>query len=59
MSSRWQYLTVDVKPKTWGGHDPKVLQEHLTRQGLLGWELVQAINHGAMHPVILVFKKES
>ena len=59
MSTRWQYLTVEVKPKTWGGFDPKQVQEHLSRQGALGWELVQAINSGYMHPTLLIFKKEA
>ena len=59
MSKRWQYLTVEVKPKTWGGHDPGVVQDHLTRQGLLGWELVSAVTSGAMYPLILMFKKEN
>lgn len=59
MSKRWQYLTVEVKPKTWGGHDATLVQDHLTRQGAMGWELVNAVSAGYMHPLLLLFKKES
>lgn len=59
MSTRWQYQTIEVRPKTFGGFDPKVVQDILARQGLQGWELVQAINSGAIHPLLLIFKKES
>lgn len=59
MNTRWQYQTLEVKNKTWGGHDPKVIQDVLSREGLKGWELVQAINGGTMYPLLLIFKKES
>ena len=59
MSSRWQYLTVEVKPKTWGGFDPKVLQDTLTREGLKGWELVQTVAATGLQPMLLIFKKEA
>lgn len=57
MSMRWQYQTIEVKPRTFGGFDAKLVQEQLVRQGVQGWELVQAINSGALHPLLLVFKK--
>jgi len=59
VSKRWQYLTVEVKPKTFGGHDASVVQDHLNRQGQLGWELVNSVNNGAMYPLILLFKREN
>lgn len=59
MSSRWQYQTLEVKPKTFGGFDAKVVQDHLARQGVLGWELVQAVSPGQMYPMLLLFKKEA
>ena len=57
MSKRWQYVTVEVKP-TWRGLDATKIQEQLNRHGQLGWELVNAIYPGTMHPVMLFFKKE-
>lgn len=57
MSSRWQYQTIEVKPKTFGGFDPKVVQEHLTREGLKGWELVQAVIGNGLQPMLLPLKK--
>lgn len=59
MSDRWHYQTIEVKPRTFGGFDQKVVQDHLARQGLQGWEFVQAINSGAMYPLLLVFRKEA
>ena len=59
MSTRWQYQTLEIKPKTFGGYDSKVVQEHLTREGHKGWELVQAVNGDGMYPLLLIFKKES
>ena len=59
MSTRWQYNTVEVKPKTWGGYDPKLLQDTLTREGIKGWELVQIVNPSGLQPMLLIFKKEA
>ena len=59
MSKRWQYLTVEVKPKTWRGFDPNAVQEQLNRQGSLGWELVQATTTSYYFPMLLLFKKEA
>lgn len=58
MSTRWQYNIVEIKPKAWGGHDPKVLQDTLAREGLKGWELVQTITVSVLQPMLLIFKKE-
>lgn len=59
MSTRWQYHTVEVKPKIWGGFDPEVLQQHLSREGVKGWEFVQAISSSGLQPMVLIFKKEA
>lgn len=58
MSTRWQYHTVEIKHRLWGGYDPKVLQDTLTHEGLKGWELAQAPNGGGTAPMLLIYKKE-
>ncbi|WP_313458235.1 DUF4177 domain-containing protein [Stenotrophomonas sp.] len=57
MSKRWSYQTVEVKP-TWTGLRTEDIQTELTRQGLLGWELVNVVQPPAMGKAILIFKKE-
>ena len=59
MSTRRQYNTIEVKPKTWGGYDPKVLQDTLTREGIKGWELAQIVSASGLQPMLLIFKKEA
>jgi hypothetical protein len=59
MSTRWQYQTLEIKPKTFGGFDAAKVQEQLARQGALGWELVQAVTSGQMYPMLLLFKREA
>jgi hypothetical protein len=57
MSRRWSYLTVEVKP-TWTGLRADVIQAELSKQGLLGWELVNLVIGNGMRPAMLVFKRE-
>ncbi|AWH52705.1 hypothetical protein C1924_05705 [Stenotrophomonas sp. ESTM1D_MKCIP4_1] len=58
MSKRWSYLTVEVKPSWMGVHQPEEVQAELSRQGQLGWELVNIIIPAPMRPAMLIFKKE-
>jgi len=60
MSKRWQYLTVEIKPGFFLSRpNPKAIQEELTRQGNLGWELMNIIVGQPLTPALLVFKKEA
>ncbi|HIE1101854.1 MULTISPECIES: DUF4177 domain-containing protein [Stenotrophomonas] len=58
MSTRWSYQTIEVKTSMMGLHKAEDIQSELTRQGLLGWELVNIIIPAPMRPAMLVFKKE-
>lgn len=58
MSKRWSYLTVEVKTTMMGLQKTDDIQAELSRQGLLGWELVNIIIPAPMRPALLVFKKE-
>lgn len=57
MSQRWQYQVVQVKLGMMGGLKHDALQELLTRQGQLGWELVQIVSPGPMQELAAVFKR--
>lgn len=59
MSTRWNYQVVEFKLKTFGGLDPKALQEELNRQGSLGWELVNTVVPAAYYGLTLIFKREA
>lgn len=58
MSKRWEYLTIQLKPSTWGFIKPEQVQEELTRQGRQGWELVSFAAPGIGLEPLLVFKRE-
>lgn len=59
MSKRWQYLTIEMSPSMMkGGPHPEKVQAELTKQGNLGWELVNMVHYGSMSPALLIFKKE-
>ncbi|AWH24645.1 DUF4177 domain-containing protein [Stenotrophomonas sp. YAU14D1_LEIMI4_1] len=58
MSKRWSYQTIEVKTSLMGVLKAEDIQNELTRQGLLGWELVNVIIPAPMRPAMLVFKKE-
>ncbi|KAF1709360.1 hypothetical protein CSC70_11165 [Pseudoxanthomonas kalamensis DSM 18571] len=57
MSTRWNYLTVKVKPGLMGGFDPEAIQSELVKHGNQGWELVNMIapTHGVS--ALLIFKR--
>lgn len=57
MSRRWSYLTVEVKPG-WTGIKADDIQAELSRQGQLGWELVNVVFAAPMTAALLFFKKE-
>lgn len=59
MSKRWSYLTVEVKPTLMGGLKTEEIQAELTRQGNLGWELVNLVVPAPLSTALLVFKRES
>jgi len=59
MSKRWMYQTIEVKPGMMGGFKTDNIQAELSRQGQLGWELVNIAFPSALTPAILVFKKEA
>ncbi|MGF6418207.1 hypothetical protein ABH900_001686 [Stenotrophomonas sp. AN71] len=58
MSTRWSYQTIEVKTTMMGALKAEDIQSELTRQGQLGWELVNVIIPAPMRPAMLVFKKE-
>ncbi|WP_028918187.1 DUF4177 domain-containing protein [Pseudoxanthomonas sp. J35] len=57
MSTRWQYHVVEIKPTVLSGFKLQEVQEALSRQGQLGWELVNIITHAPMMPLMAVFKR--
>jgi len=57
MSTRWKYLTVEVKPSFVGGIRCDEVQTTLEKHGELGWELVNLIVPAPMNPVVLIFKQ--
>ena len=59
MSKRWSYQTIEVKTAMMGVLKPEDIQADLSRQGPLGWELVNLIIPAPMRPAMLVFKKEA
>ncbi|HEL3781742.1 MULTISPECIES: DUF4177 domain-containing protein [Stenotrophomonas] len=59
MSKRWSYQTIEVKTSMMGLHKSEDIQAELSRQGQLGWELVNIIIPAPMRPAMLVFKKEA
>ena len=59
MSKRWNYQTIEVKTSMMGQLKAEDIQSELSRQGQLGWELVNIIIPAPMHPAMLVFKKEA
>ncbi|MGE8223726.1 MAG: DUF4177 domain-containing protein [Stenotrophomonas sp.] len=59
MSKRWSYQTIEVKTSMMGLQKADDIQAELSRQGQLGWELVNIIIPAPMRPAMLVFKKES
>ncbi|HGM5046264.1 TPA: DUF4177 domain-containing protein [Stenotrophomonas maltophilia] len=59
MSKRWSYQTIEVKASMMGLLKAEDIQSELTRQGQLGWELVNIIIPAPMRPAMLVFKKEA
>jgi len=62
MSKRWSYRTVEVKPNLMGIVKAEQIQDELTKQGQLGWELVNAIGLVSASPFttsVLIFKKEA
>ncbi|WP_414492922.1 DUF4177 domain-containing protein [Stenotrophomonas maltophilia] len=58
MSTRWSYQTIEVKTTMMGVLKAEDIQSERTRQGQLGWELVNIIIPAPMRPAMLVFKKE-
>ncbi|KOQ69927.1 DUF4177 domain-containing protein [Stenotrophomonas maltophilia] len=59
MSTRWNYQTIEVKTSMMGVLKAEDVQAELTRQGELGWELVNIIIPAPMRPAMLVFKKQA
>ena len=59
MSKRWSYQTIEVKTSMMGLLKAEDIQSELSRQGQLGWELVNIIIPAPMRPAMLVFKKEA
>ncbi|MGE8281375.1 MAG: DUF4177 domain-containing protein [Stenotrophomonas sp.] len=59
MSKRWQYLTIELPASMLkGGPTAEKVQAELTKQGNLGWELVNMVHYGQLSPAMLIFKKE-
>lgn len=59
MSKRWSYQTIEVKTSMMGLLKAEDIQAELSRQGQLGWELVNIIIPAPMRPAMLVFKRKA
>ncbi|WP_329845417.1 DUF4177 domain-containing protein [Stenotrophomonas sepilia] len=59
MNKRWSYQTIEVKTSMMGLLMAEDIQSELSRQGQLGWELVNIIIPAPLRPAMLVFKKEA
>ncbi len=59
MDTRWDYLTVEVKPSLIGTHKAETLQAELERQAARGWELVQVVAPAPLAPLLVVFRKRA
>ena len=59
MNKRWSYQTIEVKTSMMGLLKAEDIQSELSRQGQLGWELVNIIIPAPLRPAMLVFKKEA
>ncbi|MBD9368666.1 DUF4177 domain-containing protein [Xanthomonas sp. XNM01] len=57
MTQRWKYQVIEIKPGIMGGFRADTVQEELSRQGRLGWELVQVVANGPLVPMMMVFKQ--
>lgn len=57
MSKRWEYLTVEAKTNLMLGLKLDELQAELSKQGKLGWELVNVLALPGTKP-LLMFKRE-
>lgn len=57
MSKRWSYLTVEVKTTMMGLQKADDIQAELSRQGQLGWELVNIIIPAPMRPALLFSRR--
>ncbi len=57
-SNRWDYKTVRIKPGLLGSFDTEAIDEILRREGNAGWELVNALQTGALQPVLLFLKRQ-
>lgn len=57
MSSRWNYQVVEIKVQMFGKSVTDRAQEELTRVGLQGWELVNAVQSNPADSLRLFLKK--
>ena len=55
--THWDYRTLRVKPGLLGSFDTEVIDEILRREGNAGWELVSAVQTGALQPILLFLKR--
>ena len=63
--ANWSYQTVKLEAKGWfvgGKIDEAMLDEHMNRLGINGWELVSGFSttqtSGQTRDIILIFKRE-
>lgn len=60
MSTKWNYLVIELKTSLMGGFKLEALQEELDRQGRNGWELVNVVHATpTVSSPTLIFKKEA
>ena len=59
MSKQWSYQMVEIKPDVWGRVKPNVIQDHINKLGMQGWELVSVVSHGLALPMFAFFKREA
>ncbi len=57
MSKRWEYLTIEAKTNLMLGLKMEELQAELSKQGKLGWELINVLTLPGTKP-LLMFKRE-
>ncbi len=56
-TTRWDYKTLRIKPGLLGSFDTEVIDEALRQEGNAGWELVSAVQTGALQPILLFLKR--
>jgi len=57
IDTKWDYKTLRIKPGLFGSFDFEAVDDSLRREGMQGWELVNALPLGTLQPILLFFKR--